>query len=172
MDRNGVGRARLRDAAERRAGHAKHIARYPQQRSIAVYVYGTIRPIYLEHEGHPSFRSGTWEHRLQVRPGATVALAWHRGIAWPCARLAYFGTNETVTRSDYPAALCNFSLNSQTDVPAATGAAPSISRPSTPDRPALTAINNKHRFARSTFGSGYLTIWIWLWVVRKLHSSS
>jgi hypothetical protein len=54
MDRNGVGRARLRGAAERRGGHAKHIAPYPQQRRIAVYVYGTIRPIYLENEGHPS----------------------------------------------------------------------------------------------------------------------
>jgi hypothetical protein len=80
-------------AAELRAGHAKHIAQYPQQRSIAVDVYRTIGPIYLDQEGHPTLRLGTWEHRLQVQPGATVAPAWHRGIAWLWGRLAYFGTS-------------------------------------------------------------------------------
>ena len=72
IDRNRVGRARLRATPELRAGHAKHVAQYTWQRSIAVDVDRTIRPIYAEQESHAPLHLGPGRSALQLRPGATV----------------------------------------------------------------------------------------------------
>jgi hypothetical protein len=54
----------LRDEAELRAAHAKHMAQYPWQRRIVVDLYRTIRPIHIEQEGHVPAPLGTWEEAL------------------------------------------------------------------------------------------------------------
>src|SRR6516162_10839811 len=62
VEMHGAGAAERHAAAELRAGHAEHVAQYPEKRRVAVDIDRPIDAVYFDREGHGSIPIG-WSGR-------------------------------------------------------------------------------------------------------------